>query len=42
VLRLEIAEAVIAGKAPQATLRQAIDLQAAILVALRTRNGGSW
>ena len=36
----EIAEALIAGKAPQATRKQAIDLQAAILVALRRRNGG--
>jgi hypothetical protein len=37
----EIAEALIAGKAPQATRKQAIDLQAAILVALRKRNGGA-
>jgi hypothetical protein len=36
-----IAEALIAGKAPQATRKQAIDLQAAILVALRKRNGGA-
>ena len=36
----EIAEALIAGKAPQATRKQAIDLQAAILSALRKRNGG--
>jgi hypothetical protein len=35
----EIADALIAGKAPQATRKQAIDLQAAILVALRKRNG---
>jgi hypothetical protein len=31
----EIADALIAGKAPQATRKQAIDLQAAILFALR-------
>jgi hypothetical protein len=37
----EIAEVRIAGKAPQATRKQAIDLQAAILVALRKRNGGA-
>jgi len=36
----QIAEALIAGKAPQATRKQAIDLQAAILVALPKRNGG--
>jgi hypothetical protein len=36
----EIAETLIAGKAPQAKRKQAIDLQAAILVALRKRNGG--
>jgi hypothetical protein len=35
----EIAETLIAGKAPQATRKQAIDLQAAILAALRRRNG---
>jgi hypothetical protein len=35
----EIAQALIADKAPQATQKQAIDLQAAILVALRKRNG---
>jgi hypothetical protein len=34
----EIAEALIADKAPQATRKQALDLQPAILVALR--NGG--
>jgi hypothetical protein len=34
----EIAEAMIAGKAPQATRKQAIDLLAAILVALRKRD----
>ena len=37
----EIADALIAGKAPQATRKQAKDLQAAILVALRKRNGGT-
>jgi hypothetical protein len=37
----EIADALIADKAPQATRKQAIDLQAAILVALRKRNGGA-
>jgi hypothetical protein len=37
----EIADALIAGKAPQATRKQAIDLQAAILAALRKRNGSS-
>jgi hypothetical protein len=37
----EIAEALIAGKAPQATRKQAIDLQAAILAVLRKRNGGA-
>jgi hypothetical protein len=36
----QIADALIAGKAPQATRKQAIDLQAAILAALRKRNGG--
>src|ERR1700687_1495246 len=35
----EIAEALVAGKAPQATRKQAIDLQAAILAALRKRDG---
>jgi hypothetical protein len=35
----EIAGALIADKAPQATRKQAIDLQAAILAALRKRNG---
>ena len=38
----EIAQALVAGKAPQATRKQAIDLQAAILSALRKRNGGEW
>lgn len=37
----EIADALLAGKAPQASRKQAIDLQAAILVALRKRNGGA-
>jgi hypothetical protein len=37
----EIADTLIADKAPQATRKQAIDLQAAILAALRKRNGGS-
>ena len=37
----EIAATLIAGKAPQATRKQAIDLQAAILAALRKRNGGT-
>jgi hypothetical protein len=35
----EITDALIADKAPQATRKQAIDLQAAILAALRKRNG---
>jgi hypothetical protein len=35
----EIADALVADKAPQATRKQAIDLQAAILAALRKRNG---
>src|ERR1700731_2540640 len=37
----EIADALIADKTPQATRKQAIDLQAAILAALRKRNGGA-
>jgi hypothetical protein len=37
----EISDALIADKAPPATRKQAIDLQAAILAALRKRNGGS-
>jgi hypothetical protein len=37
----EITDALIADKAPQATRKQAIDLQAAILAALRKRNGGA-
>jgi len=35
----EIADTLIAGKAPQATRKQAVDLQAAILAALRKRDG---
>jgi hypothetical protein len=38
----EIADALIAGKAPQATRKQAIDLQAAILAALRSVTAGLW
>jgi hypothetical protein len=34
----EIADALVADKAPQATRKQAIDLQAAILAALRKRD----
>jgi hypothetical protein len=37
----EIADTLIAGKAPQATRKQAIELEAAIRVALRKRNGGT-
>ncbi len=37
----EIAEALIADKAPQATRKQAMDLQAAILAALRKRDGST-
>ena len=37
----EIADALLAGKAPQATRKQAMDVQAAILAALRKRNGQS-
>jgi hypothetical protein len=36
----EIAETLIAGKAPEASRKQATDLQAAILAALRKRDGG--
>ena len=36
----EIADALMADKAPLTTRNQAIDLQAAILSALRKRNGG--
>jgi hypothetical protein len=38
---LDIADALIAEKAPQATRKQAIDIQAAILAALRKRNRGT-
>jgi hypothetical protein len=37
----EIADALIADKAPQATRKQAIDLQAAILSGLRKRDGAT-
>jgi len=37
----EIADALVAGKEPVATRKQAVDLQAAILAALRKRNGGT-
>jgi hypothetical protein len=37
----EIAATLIADKVPQATRKQAIDLQAAILVALRKRKGAA-
>jgi len=37
----EIADVLVAGKAPEATRKQAVDLQAAILAALRKRNGGT-
>jgi hypothetical protein len=36
----QIADALIADEAPQATRKQATDLQAAILSARRKRNGG--
>jgi hypothetical protein len=36
----EITDALIADKAPQASRKQAIDIQAAILAALRKRDGG--
>jgi hypothetical protein len=36
----QIADALVAEKAPQATRKQAIDMQAAILAALRKRDGG--
>jgi hypothetical protein len=36
----EITDALVIGKAPQATRKQAIDLQVAILSALRKPNGG--
>jgi hypothetical protein len=38
----EIAAALIADKAPQATRKQAIDLQQAFLVGLKRRDGGRW
>jgi hypothetical protein len=37
----EITDALIADKAPQATRKQSIDIQAAILAALRKRDGGT-
>jgi hypothetical protein len=37
----EIADALLAGRKPKATRKQAIDVQAAILAALRKRNGGA-
>jgi hypothetical protein len=37
----EIADTLVVGQAPQASRKQAIDLQAAIQVALRKRNGGA-
>jgi hypothetical protein len=37
----EIADALLAGKAPKASHKQATDLQAAILAALRKRDGGT-
>jgi hypothetical protein len=37
----EIADALKAGKTPEAARKQAIDLQAAILAGLRKRNGGA-
>lgn len=37
----EITDAVLAGKTPQPTRKQATNLQAAVLVALRKRNGKS-
>jgi hypothetical protein len=37
----EITDDLIADKAPQATRKQAIDIQAAILAALRKRDGGT-
>ena len=36
----EITDALIADKAPEATWKEAIDVQAAILAALRKRDGG--
>ena len=40
VMAREIADILIAGKAHQATRKQAIDLRALILSALRKRSGG--
>jgi hypothetical protein len=37
----EITDALIAHKAPTATRKQAIDIQAAILASMRKRDGGS-
>jgi hypothetical protein len=37
----EIADALIAGKAVPATRKQFVDLQAAVLAALRKRNGAT-
>jgi hypothetical protein len=37
----EIADALVAGKAPQVARKQSIDLQAAILVALWKRSGAT-
>jgi len=37
----EITDALLAGKTPEATRKQAINVQAAILVALRKRNGAT-
>jgi hypothetical protein len=37
----QIADALLAGKKPEATRKQAMDVQAAILAALRKRNGGT-
>ena len=37
----EIADALLAGKKPEPTRKQVIDVQAAVLAALRKRNGGS-
>jgi hypothetical protein len=41
LMLLDITDALIAVKAPQATRKQAIDIQAAILAALRKRNGNT-
>jgi hypothetical protein len=37
----QIADALLAGKRPEPTRKQAIDLQAAVLAGLRKRNGGA-